>query len=188
MIDAWNLFFHGIPEVDVVLGELNSIDCDTVVSPANSFGFMDGGIDYAISERLGWDLQIKLQNKISELPEAELMIGSALIIETGDSNIPFLISSPTMRVPSNFNIPESINAYLAMKAALIKAKFHNGIKKVAIPGFCTGTGRMDKKIAAKQMFIAYNEVILGIKPTFKNFSEAQKYQAELNPQAKIWMG
>src|SRR6187402_1128898 len=116
MTDAWNEFFHDSPDVEIVLGDLNSIDCDTIVSPAISFGFMDGGIDYAISVRLGWDLQIKLQQVIQDLPEGELLVGNALIVETGDQTIPFLISAPTMRVPTNFNIATSINAYLAMKA------------------------------------------------------------------------
>jgi len=186
MTDAWNEFFHDSPDVEIVLGDLNSIDCDTIVSPANSFGFMDGGIDYAISVRLGWDLQIKLQQVIQDLPEGELLVGNALIVETGDQTIPFLISAPTMRVPTNFNIATSINAYLAMKATLVKVKSNSAITKVAIPGFCTGTGGMNKKIAAKQMFMAYKEIVSGHKNNFKEFGEAQKYQFELNPEGMIW--
>ena len=29
---------------------------DAIVSPANSFGFMDGGIDYCYSEHFGWQM------------------------------------------------------------------------------------------------------------------------------------
>ena len=29
---------------------------DAIVSPANSFGFMDGGIDYAYSDHFGWHM------------------------------------------------------------------------------------------------------------------------------------
>lgn len=186
MVDSWHEFFHDRPDVEIVLGDLNSIDCDAIVSPANSFGFMDGGIDYAISVRLGWGLQSKLQQMIKELPEGELLVGTALVIETGDSSIPFMISAPTMRVPTNFNISTSINAYLAMKATLIKAKGHNGISKVAIPGFCTGTGGMNKRVAAKQMFMAYKEIVTGDRNNFTEFGEAQKYQLNLNPDSMIW--
>lgn len=49
----------------------------------------------------------------------------------------------------NFNIDTSINAYLAMKAILIKAKQTDGIRIVAIPGLCTGIGRMQPVIAAR---------------------------------------
>ncbi|MFL5743547.1 MAG: macro domain-containing protein [Niastella sp.] len=64
-----------------------------MVSPANSFGFMDGGVDYVISERLGWGLEKELQKRIKALPEGELLVGRALILETGDPHIPFLISA-----------------------------------------------------------------------------------------------
>jgi O-acetyl-ADP-ribose deacetylase (regulator of RNase III) len=59
---------------------------------------------------------------IKELPEGELLVGQAMVLETGDRQIPFLISAPTMRIPTNFNIDTSVNAYLAMKAILIKSK------------------------------------------------------------------
>jgi hypothetical protein len=38
---------------------------------------MDGELDYALSERLGWDLEKKLQKIIKELPEGELLVGQA---------------------------------------------------------------------------------------------------------------
>ncbi len=34
--------------VEVIEGDLLDLDCDAIVSPANSFGFMDGGIDKSI--------------------------------------------------------------------------------------------------------------------------------------------
>jgi O-acetyl-ADP-ribose deacetylase (regulator of RNase III) len=186
MVDSWKEFFMDRPDVEIVLGDLNYINCDTIVSPANSFGFMDGGIDYAISQRLGWGVQTKLQQAIKELPEGELLVGNAMVVATGDTTIPFLISAPTMRVPTNVNIASSVNAYLAMKATLVKAIGHSQISKIAIPGFCTGTGRMNKRIAAKQMFMAYKEVVLNEKPTFRTFAEAQHYQLELNPNQLIY--
>ena len=89
MIDAWNEFFQNENNVKVVKGDLTTvISCDAIVSPANSFGFMDGGVEYVISERLGWDLQTKLQDRIKKLPEGELLVGKAMIIETEDEMIP----------------------------------------------------------------------------------------------------
>src|SRR5437867_4160197 len=101
------------------------------------------------------------QQRIKELPERELLVGQAIIMETGHDHVPFLISTPTMRVPTNFNIGTSINAYLSMKAILISAKGHQKISSVAIPGLCMGVGRMQPIIAARQMFQAYKEIILG---------------------------
>ena len=79
------------------------------------------------------------------------MVGRAMILETGDELIPYLISAPTMRVPMNFNIATSVNPYLAMKATLIEARKHPKIESIAISGFCTGVGRMQPEIAARQM-------------------------------------
>ena len=48
--------FDYLPNVEVVncnFEELNSYDC--LVSPANSFGMMDGGVDAAIT-KFFWDL------------------------------------------------------------------------------------------------------------------------------------
>jgi O-acetyl-ADP-ribose deacetylase (regulator of RNase III) len=114
-----------------------------------------------------------LQKIIKELPEGELLVGQALVLETYDKIVPFLISAPTMRIPTNFNIDTSINAYLAMKAILIKAKADDRISSVTIPGLCTGVGRMQPTIAASQMFQAYKEIILGQKMDFASFGEAQ---------------
>lgn len=186
LLNAWAEFFAGEANVSIVAKDITTIPCDAVVSPANSFGFMDGGLDYALSERFGWDLEKKLQKIIKELPEGELLVGKALVLETGDETVPYLISAPTMRIPTNFNIDTSINAYLAMKAALIAAQSHEKINSIAVPGLCTGVGRMQPMIAARQMFQAYKEIILGEKMDFATFGESQKYHWNINPQGMIW--
>lgn len=186
MVSAWQDFFGEEENIKILEGDLTTVSCDAIVSPANSFGFMDGGVDYAISMRLGWELQFDLQKKIKNLAEGELMVGKAMIIETGDELIPFLVAAPTMRVPMSFHISTSINAYLAMKATLIETKKHPKIEYVAIPGFCTGVGKMHPQIAARQMYQAYKEVIKEEKMDFKNFVEAQKYHWNINPQGMIF--
>ena len=186
LIDAWKEFFANENNVTITESDITEIKCDAIVSPANSFGFMDGGLDYALSERFGWDLEKRLQKIIKGLPEGELLVGQALLLETGDNDVPFLISAPTMRIPTNFNIDTSINAYLAMKAILIKAESDQRISSVAIPGLCTGVGRMQPMIAARQMFQAYKEIVLGQKMDFATFGEAQKYHWNINPQGMIW--
>ncbi len=184
--EAWRHYFGQEPNVQILHADITQLACDAVVSPANSFGFMDGGLDYALSERFGWDLQDRLQAEIALLPEGELLVGKALILETGDATVPYLISAPTMRVPMDFNISTSVNAYLAMKALLIAAKTKPDIQTVAVPGLCTGTGKMDAYVAARQMFFAYEEIILGKKHMYHNFGDAQKFQIQLNPTTMIW--
>jgi len=186
VVEAWQLFFSGAENVRILNTDITQLECDAIVSPANSFGFMDGGLDYALSERLGWDLEKKLQQQIKELPEGELLVGRALVLPTGDAKLPYLISAPTMRIPTNFNIDTSVNAYLAMKALLIQAVHDERINSVAVPGLCTGVGRMQPIIAARQMFQAYKEIILGEKMDFSDFGAAQKYHWNINPQGMIW--
>lgn len=186
LIAAWQEFFSEEESVQILEADITTIECDAVVSPANSFGFMDGGLDYALSVRFGWDLEKKLQQRIKDLPEGELLIGQALLMETGDAKVPYLISAPTMRIPTNFNIDTSVNAYLAMKAILIMAQKEEKILSVAVPGLCTGVGRMQSMIAARQMFQAYKEIISGERMDFKNFGEAQKYHWNINPQGMVW--
>lgn len=186
LVEAWRQFFGEEKDVVIMEGDITTVACDAIVSPANSFGFMDGGLDYALSERFGWDLEKLLQQMIKDLPEGELLVGQAMVLETGDKTVPLLISAPTMRIPTNFNIDTSVNAYLAMKAILIKAKSNDRISSVAIPGLCTGVGRMQPMIAARQMFQAYKEIILGERMDFASFGEAQKYHWNINPQGMIW--
>lgn len=186
LADAWRQVFANEPNVELVSGDITTVACDAVVSPANSFGFMDGGLDQALSERLGWGVQESLQRMIRSLPEGELLIGKAMVLRTGDDQIPFLIAAPTMRVPMSFNVSSSVNAYLAMKAILIAASNHREISRVAIPGLCTGVGRMPYVTAATQMHCAYTEVIGGNRLVFSDFGEAQAHQIALNPDGLIW--
>jgi O-acetyl-ADP-ribose deacetylase (regulator of RNase III) len=186
LLNAWKEYFEGYSDVSIVEGDITQLTCDAVVSPANSFGFMDGGLDLALSNRYGWHIQDELQKIIKELPEGELLVGRAIVLETNDEHVPYLISAPTMRIPTNFQIPTSINAYLAMKAALIVAKEHEQISSVAIPGLCTGTGGMKAETAANQMFTAYKEIILGEQMDFPEYGDAQRYHWKLNEDGLIW--
>jgi len=183
---AWEEHFNEYENVEIIQEDIVKIACDAIVSPANSFGFMDGGLDIHLSETLGWHMQDELQARISKTEEKELLVGKSMIISTKNDKIPYLISAPTMRVPMSFNIATSINAYLAMKAILIAAKNHSEINTIAIPGLCTGCGRMPFHIASNQMFLAYDEVILGNTKDYKSFGDIQKFQYRLNEKGLIW--
>ena len=45
LANAWEKFCGELDFVKIHGGSILDVDCDAVVSPANSFGFMDGGID-----------------------------------------------------------------------------------------------------------------------------------------------
>ncbi|MBL9005170.1 MAG: macro domain-containing protein [Myxococcales bacterium] len=158
LIEAWRTCFGREENIDVSCGDIFEHRADAIVSPANSFGFMDGGIDLVYSRRFGWDLQARLQRLLQTEHDGELPVGQAVILETLDSEIPFLISAPTMRVP--MNVADTVNAYLAFRAVLRTVKQHNRtaaqpIRSVLCPGLGTAVGRMPPKRCARQMAAAY---------------------------------
>lgn len=179
--DAWRKYFDEVDDVELIEDNICRVTCDAVVSPANSFGFMDGGLDYALSERFGWNLQVRLQEMIAKRPLRELLVGEALIIDTEDRRVPWLISAPTMRVP--MRLRQSVNAYLAMKAIIISVLSHlrePRIKTVALPGLGTGCGALTAPTAALQMWRAFQEVALGNHTFPADFGEAQRQHFILN--------
>ena len=184
---AWRDAFASVPGVEVVGGDILQVKCDAIVSPANSFGFMDGGLDHLLSERFGWDLEKKVQQAIRSRPMGELLVGEAALFPTGDALIPWLICAPTMRVP--MRIRTSVNAYLAMKALLVTAAAHQGeipIETIAVPGLGTGIGCLAPDVAARQMCQAYREVALAESRFPGSFAEAQKMHLALNRTAMIY--
>ena len=58
LIKAWNDIVSNSANVTTYQGSIFEVECDALVSPANSFGFMDGSLDFAISEFFGWHVQI----------------------------------------------------------------------------------------------------------------------------------
>jgi O-acetyl-ADP-ribose deacetylase (regulator of RNase III) len=168
MADAWHTVFNGISDIEVSCGDIFDLRANAIVSPANSFGFMDGGIDLAYSRYFGWDLQKRLQKIICEKYYGELPVGNAVILETGSKEIEYLISAPTMRVPQD--ISGTANAYLAFRAALIAVRDFNEtggseIKSILCPGLGTATGGMPPRVCAVQMKKAYNSIFTE-KPVF----------------------
>jgi len=164
LVAAWSKYFADVPQIRPSIGDIFGVQADAIVSPANCFGFMDGGIDLVYSRRFGWQLQKRLQNLLREEFEGELPIGMAVLLGTGDPELPYLISAPTMRAPAN--VSDTLNAYLAFRASLRVIQKHNtlfpgAIKSVICPGLATATGGMPVEICAKQMHAAYMQVVEG---------------------------
>jgi O-acetyl-ADP-ribose deacetylase (regulator of RNase III) len=178
LVDAWKLFFKNEPDVEVSAGDIWGKKADAIVSPANSYGFMDGGIDMVYTERFGWDMQDDLQAEISSRYHGELPIGQALVLKLKDPDYKYLISAPTMRVPRN--VTGSVNAYLAFRAALISALEHNRTQEkpedrifsILCPGLGTMIGKMPVMVCAQQMYLAYRLIMRGDKLEFMDLSSA----------------
>jgi len=161
VVKAWEGAFGDTPEVLVSRGDIFEHKADAIVSPANSFGYMDGGIDLLYSKYFGWELEANLRALLSERHYGELPVGQAVVLATGHESIPFLVSAPTMRVP--MNIGGTVNVYLAFRAALIAVLTHNAgagapITSLLVPGL---GGEVTPERAARQMRLAYNAIING---------------------------
>lgn len=173
MCTAWKSQFRGCDDVTIFQGDFFEKSTDCIISPANSFGFMNGGLDLLISEIMGWQVQEQLQKRIKEEHNGELLVGQAVLIETNFISIPFLISAPTMRVP--MILKDSVNVYLASRAIFLLLKQnHHRISIVTFSGLATGIGQVPYDICAKQMKQAYDDVWLEKFVFPDTWSEAQK--------------
>jgi O-acetyl-ADP-ribose deacetylase (regulator of RNase III) len=148
---AWRAAFEDRDDVEVHEDDYFAHPADAMVSPANSFGIMDGGLDLAIRDALGFDIQKRVQRAIVERHHGEIPVGVAELVETGDTRWPALIVAPTMRVPES--VAQTLNAYLAFRAALLVAK-RAELRSVVCCGLGTGIGAMEPHRAAVQMRMA----------------------------------
>ncbi len=156
MAEAWRHCFSREPAVAVVLGDILAQPGDAILSPANSFGFMAGGIDLLYRRHFGTQLEARLQAAIRTACAGELLVGQALVVATGQHPIRFMVSAPTMRVPGP--IAATVNVYLAFRAAL-RAVLEHPIERLLVPALGAGSGGMPPLRVARQMHAAYREVI-----------------------------
>jgi len=170
LADAWERHCGDLPNVVVHRGSIFDVTCDAIVSPANSFGFMDGGIDMIYSRRFGWGVQERLQKLIHTRHFGELLVGAAEIVDTEDEAFPFIIAAPTMRVPMVLGY--TVNPYLAARAVLLMIKHGvvstgsfagvpvaSMVQSVAFPGMGTGVGRVGPNMCAHQVRHAIDDVL-----------------------------
>lgn len=172
LFDAFKKHFAQFPEVEVVFKSFEQTEFDCVVSAANSFGLMDGGVDQCITDYFGVQMMKRVQEAVIEEYYGEQPVGTSIIIR-GNENIQeknkFVAHTPTMRIP--MDIHQTRNVYMAMKAMLIAVEQHNKrivygpthdteyeknkINSVVCPGLGTNTGRVSADHAAQQMATAY---------------------------------
>ena len=91
---AWKTFCGDLDFVKFHEGSILDLKCSAVVSPANSFGFMDGGIDGIYMDHFGKEIQLKvLSNKF--YPSNKKL----LLIKFGSSFCNFNVWGTPDRVP-----------------------------------------------------------------------------------------
>jgi O-acetyl-ADP-ribose deacetylase (regulator of RNase III) len=160
MISAWRASFEGNPEVEIVHGSMLDQPVSAWVSPTNSAGRMDGGLDLVLKNFFGAGIEKTLQGSIKREYSGSLPVGHALCTPTEKMHPRYLISTPTM-VGSSDDISASMNVALACAAAFQAVHRQNtdepgAIRSVALPGLGAQTGRVPVEICADLMWTAYD--------------------------------
>ena len=157
MTDTWQRFFKDVPNIEIHNTDFNTFmkaheDVEAIVSPANSFGLMDGGYDKAIIDYLGPNAQTNVLTMLNLIYYGEQPVGTCLAVPFWKYTI---LHTPTMRTPGK--ILDRTVIYSCMRSVLMtcmKAK----IKSVVIPAFGGCTGEMDKREIANMMRLAYKQI------------------------------
>jgi len=122
-----------------------------IVLPGNSFGLMDGGIDYVAKSRFS-ALEQLVRSGIRNTHFMFMPVGNAFITQTDEQ---MFIYSPTMECPRRLP-KDTTNVFNATWAALCAAAAY-GVTTLAFPGMGTGVGGLDYDQAAHQMDQAFTK-------------------------------
>lgn len=159
VVQAWRAAFVDTPEVEIHKGSLLNQQADAWVSPTNSRGRMDGGVDAVIKRHLGAGIQLRVQRAIRDQFGGSLPVGSAVCVPSGATNPRFLISTPTME-ESVQDVSETLNVALACAAAFQAIHAQNArepgsVRSVALVGMGAATGGVPARVCANLMWTGY---------------------------------
>jgi O-acetyl-ADP-ribose deacetylase (regulator of RNase III) len=148
-------------------GSITDVDADAVVSPANSFGLMGGGID-AVYARWFPGISDRVRAASGADKGGELPVGRAVIVPTGVDRPAWLVSAPTMRHPGE-RLSAGGAAARAAAAAVLRlwrdgtlpdgSPVRDSVHTVALPGLGTGVGGLSPATCADQVGAALGEVL-----------------------------
>ena len=167
MTEAWQAYFGALDDVEILTDDLSGQQADALVVPTNAFGRLDGGLEHDVLDLFDEDTQRALQTVITQEHDGELLVGQAEVLLTPQGQFLILICAPTMRVPQN--LARTVNAYLALRAALLAVKRFNAehgdiIETLLVPALAATNGFMPPLRAARQMRAAYDSVFFGTPP------------------------
>ncbi|MEU8776998.1 ADP-ribosyltransferase domain-containing protein [Streptomyces sp. NPDC048606] len=159
VVEAWRAAFADTPGIEIRKGSILDEDVDAWVTPTNSQGRMDGGVDAVIKRYLGSGIQLRVRRAIRDRFSGALPVGSAVCVPSGAAVPRFLISTPTM-VGSSQNVSATLNVALACAAAFQAVHRQNrkapgSIRSVALVGMGAQTGRVPARVCANLMWTGY---------------------------------
>jgi O-acetyl-ADP-ribose deacetylase (regulator of RNase III) len=167
LAQAWHTVADAVGDpVRVHRGSVLDIAAQAVVSPANSYGWMRGGIDAVYAQAFP-GIEQQVRSIILAYHGGELPIGEAVVVPTGEAVPEWLISAPTMREPGERLPDDTVHPYLAAKAVFLLwrdgqfehgTRFRDIVKTIAMPGLGTGVGGVSPATCARQVAAAWEEV------------------------------
>ncbi len=187
VVKAFNQFFSRGGRVEISEGDVMELDATAIITPANSFGIMEGGLGDCLNKISQGKLENRIRKMIQDKHAGEMPVGQAEIIKSGMDKPQFVVVAPTVRVPIR-QTNTNTNTYLATRAALrtlaayMREANENGgakIESVALVGMGTGGAKCPPAVAAFQMYEAYCQVVLGQEPNFATIETATAHDVEL---------
>lgn len=159
VVEAWRAAFADTPGIEIRKGSILDEDVDAWVTPTNSRGRMDGGVDAVIKRYLGSGIQVRVQRAIRGRFAGSMPVGSAVCVPSGAAVPRYLISTPTM-VRSSQNVSTTMNVALACAAAFQAVHRQNrqkpgSIRSVALVGLGAQTGQVPARVCANLMWTGY---------------------------------
>ncbi|WWR60904.1 macro domain-containing protein [Saccharopolyspora sp. SCSIO 74807] len=163
---AWRGIAGDRTGLDVHQGSVLDLRVDAVVSPANSYGWMRGGVD-AMYARVFPEVEQNVRSAVLAYHGGELPVGEALLVPTGAPGPAWLVSAPTMREPGEQLPADTVHPYLAARAVLqlwSRGVLENGmpvrdvVRSIALPGLGTGVGGVTPELCAHQVGAAWDEI------------------------------
>jgi O-acetyl-ADP-ribose deacetylase (regulator of RNase III) len=162
-IDHITLFFKN-EKISIIYDDIRSLTKkhNVFVSPSNSLGFMDGGLDRILNDDMFPGCRNQYENKLLALSYRTILgrpylpVGSSIFIKR-DLEESAIIFAPTMFKPSD--VSKTRNAYYSFLSALyLMNKYNNTLlvpfTSLIVTSHCCGYGMMDEEESAKQMYQA----------------------------------
>ena len=145
LCDSWKKEFASMDNISIANCHLDNLTShDYLVTAGNSYGIMNGGIDLAIRDYFGVEIQDRVQWGIASLFGGCLPVGESIRVETDTTVFPNLIYIPTMITPQ----PISVFSMYSILYNAFRGMFDvDG--SVACCGLGCGTGSVPPDVAAK---------------------------------------
>lgn len=157
LIDECKAMF-GDTEIVCRVVRVEDLNTPYIVTAGNSLGIMRGGIDLAIKNHFGSEIEDKVQEIIKSEWNGFLPVGKFILVPLNDNQT--LLYTPTMAHPGTL-IDEEDVYFIACKLFRFVKSRRGGIDGdvISICGLGTSTGGIDNSTFASMVYRAYEDVI-----------------------------